>query len=106
MRPLRRTLQQRGWSRSRARDYYDIWRILGAYQGSLDLTDFEWLVRAKCEVRGMDFRGPDDFFEDAMLAYVERTWSQWLGNLVPQLPTFEAVIGELRPRIVTMLKTA
>ncbi|MCX5643278.1 MAG: nucleotidyl transferase AbiEii/AbiGii toxin family protein [Phycisphaerae bacterium] len=41
-----RSLQQRGWSRSRARDYYDIWRILGAYQDSLDLTDFEGPVRA------------------------------------------------------------
>jgi predicted nucleotidyltransferase component of viral defense system len=98
-----RSLQQRGWSRSRARDYYDIWRILGAYQGSLDLADFEGLVRAKCEVRGVDFQGPDDFFADAMLDYVERTWSQWLGNLVPNLPSFETVMGQLRPQIVTIL---
>jgi uncharacterized protein len=98
-----RSLLQRGWSRSRARDYYDIWRILGAYQGSLDLTDFEGLVRAKCRVRDVDFEGPDDFFGDAMLAYVERTWTQWLGNLVPSLPTFETVMGQLRPQIATIL---
>jgi predicted nucleotidyltransferase component of viral defense system len=102
----RRMLEERGWSRSRARDYYDIWRILQAYQDRLDLTDFERLVRAKCEVRGVDFQGPDDFFDAAMLAYVKRTWSQWLGNLVPQLPTFEQVMGELRPWIVAILKRA
>jgi predicted nucleotidyltransferase component of viral defense system len=101
----RRMLEERGWSRSRARDYYDIWRILKAYQDRLDLTDFQRLVRAKCQVRGVDFQGPDDFFDDPMLAYVKRTWNQWLGNLVPQLPTFEAVIGELRPQIVTILRT-
>lgn len=98
-----RSLQERGWSRSRARDYYDIWRILGAYQGCLDLTDFERLVRAKSELRGVDFRGPEDFFDDTMLAYVERTWSQWLGNLVPNLPSFQTVMGQLRPQIVTIL---
>jgi predicted nucleotidyltransferase component of viral defense system len=102
----RRMLEERGWTRSRARDYYDIWRILKTYEDRLDLTDLERLVRAKCEVRSVDFREPDDFFDGAMLAYVERTWNQWLGNLVPQLPTFEMVMGELRPRIVTVLKTA
>ncbi|MBP7052154.1 MAG: nucleotidyl transferase AbiEii/AbiGii toxin family protein [Phycisphaerae bacterium] len=100
----RRMLEERGWSRSRARDYYDIWRILGAYQDRLDLTDFEGLVRAKCDLRRVDFRGPDDFFDDAMLAYVERTWSQWLGNLVPELPTFNKVIGQLRPQIAAILR--
>lgn len=100
----RRYLEERGWSRSRARDYYDIWRILKAYRGCLDLTDFELLVRAKCEVRDVDFDGPDDFFEDGMLSYVEKTWNQWLGNLVPQLPAFQAVLEELRPQIATILK--
>lgn len=99
----RRMLQERGWSRSRARDYYDIWRVLEAYRDSLDLADFGSLVRAKCQVRGVDFDGPNDFFDDAILGYVERTWNQWLGNLVPQLPAFGMVIGELRPRIATIL---
>jgi len=102
----RRMMEERGWSRSRARDYYDIWRILGTYRDRLDLTDLGRLVKAKCEVRSVDFHEPDDFFEGAMLAYVERTWSQWLGNLVPELPAFTTVIGELRPQIGTILKSA
>jgi len=100
----RRMLEERGWSRSRARDYYDIWRILGAYQDRLDLADFERLVRAKCDLRRVHFRGPHDFFDDVMLAYVERTWSQWLGNLVPEVPTFSTVIGQLRPQIAAILR--
>jgi len=45
------------------------------------------------------FNGPNDFFENTMLAYIEKTWEQWLGPLVPDLPDFATVIGELRPMI-------
>jgi len=39
-----------------------------------------------------------------MLAYVERTWSQLLGNLVPELPTFNKVISQLRPQVAAILQ--
>ena len=96
-------LEQRGWARSRARDYYDIWRILGAYRDNLELTGFVSLLKRKCQVRDVDFQGSDDFFGDKMLAYVEKTWEQWLGNLVPQLPTFVSVMHDLRPQISAMI---
>ena len=69
-------LHERGWSRSRARDYYDLWRILGAYQDQLDLFDFSSFLHAKCTIRNVSFNGPDDFFEKTMLNYVEKTWEQ------------------------------
>ena len=46
-----RKLEERGWSRSRARDYYDLWRILGAYRLQLDLADFAPFLREKCSKR-------------------------------------------------------
>ena len=96
-------LEQRGWSRSRARDYYDIWRVLGAFRDRIDLTDFGSLLRQKCAVRGVTFTGPEDFFQDHMLTYVEATWEQWLGPLVPGLPSFETVIGGLRPQVEALV---
>jgi len=33
-------------------------------------------------VRNITFAGPEDFFQDRMLAYVEKTWDQWLGPLL------------------------
>ena len=33
-----RKLEAHGWSRSRARDYYDLWRVLSAYKDRMDLT--------------------------------------------------------------------
>lgn len=92
-------LQVRGWTRSRARDYYDIWRIFEAYRDQLDLYDFSSFLHAKCTIRNVTFRGPEDFFEKAMLDYVERTWEQWLGPLVPDLPDFDIVIDDLRGTI-------
>jgi predicted nucleotidyltransferase component of viral defense system len=99
-------LQERGWSRSRARDYYDLWRILGAYQNQLDLSDFSSFLRAKCIVRNVSFKGADDFFQKKVLDYVEKTWKQWLGPLVPDLPDFATVIGELRPQITSFIQAA
>ncbi len=96
-------LKERGWSRSRARDYYDLWRVLRDYGAELDLADFAGFLREKCDVRGVGFDGPDDFFQETMLAYVEKTWEDWLGPLVPQLPAFSTVIGELRPRIEAII---
>ena len=108
---LRAILQQadmferRGWSRSRARDYYDLWQVLGTYREQMDLTDFRSLVHRKCALRGVDFEGPEDFFHSRMLAYVGDTWAQWLGPLVPGLPSFETVISGLRPQVETLVST-
>lgn len=96
-------LQQRGWSRSRARDYYDLWRVLGAYREELNLSGFCSFLRDKCVLRKVSFTGPEDFFLHPMLSYVERSWKQWLGPLVPELPPFATVNGELRPQITSLI---
>jgi predicted nucleotidyltransferase component of viral defense system len=99
-------LEARGWSRSRARDYYDLWRILGAYKEQMDLSNFSPLLHEKCAVRNVTFAGPDDFFQKRMLAQVEQTWDQWLGPLVPDLRAFDIVIADLRPQIEELLAAA
>ncbi|PYV80988.1 MAG: hypothetical protein DMG05_30700, partial [Acidobacteria bacterium] len=38
-------LEVRGWSRSRARDYYDLWRILATYQDQMNLAGFTSFLR-------------------------------------------------------------
>ncbi len=107
---LRALLQQaemferRGWSRSRARDYYDLWRVLGEYGDRLNLGGFDFLLREKCSVRGVSFSSPSDFFHEPMLTYVEETWDQWLGPLVPGLPSFDTVINGLRPQVEGLLE--
>lgn len=96
-------LNERGWSRSRARDFYDLWRILGSYRDQMDFADFAPFVAAKCAVRQVTFIDAEDFFQPAMLAHVQSTWNRWLEPLVPGLPPFETVIGNLRPQIERLL---
>jgi len=107
MKPLRNRLQE---ARKRLgipwevleRDY-DLWRVFGAYQNQLHLSDFSSFLHAKCTIRNVSFNGPDDFFEKTMLHYVEKTWEQWLGPLIPDLPDFSIVIDDLRPRIALLV---
>ncbi|MBI5642633.1 MAG: nucleotidyl transferase AbiEii/AbiGii toxin family protein [Deltaproteobacteria bacterium] len=96
-------LDERGWSRSRARDYYDLWRILGAYKDQMDFSGFAPFLMEKCAVRSVAFKSSEDFFQATMLAYVEKTWDQWLGPLVPRLAPFKTVIEELRPQIAELV---
>jgi predicted nucleotidyltransferase component of viral defense system len=98
-----RTLERRGWVRSRARDYYDLWRILNDYRDHLDFSRFADFLRDKCAIREVTFTGPDSFFPDALLATVEKTWEQWLGPLVPELPPYKVLIENLRERIAELL---
>ncbi|MHB0981589.1 MAG: nucleotidyl transferase AbiEii/AbiGii toxin family protein [Thermoleophilia bacterium] len=96
-------LNERGWSRSRARDFYDLWRILGSYRDQMDFAAFAPFMGAKCAVRQVTFIDAEDFFQPAMLTHVQNTWKQWLEPLVPDLPPFETVIGNLRPQIEWLL---
>ncbi|MBI4735614.1 MAG: nucleotidyl transferase AbiEii/AbiGii toxin family protein [candidate division NC10 bacterium] len=66
-------------------------------------SDFPTFLRAKCAIRDVTFLGPDSFFPEAMLAVVEKTWTQWLGPLVPKLPPYKTVIQELRPQVTALL---
>ena len=85
-------LEERGWSRSRARDYYDLWHMFNSCGDKMDLSDFLPFLHEKCAIRKVDFKSPDDFFQETILTSVEKTWKQWLGPLVPDLPPFELVI--------------
>lgn len=98
-----KALQERGWSRSRARDYYDLWRILGSYKDQLELSGFLSLLHQKCSMRDVVFKGPESFFPESMLALIEKGWIQGLGLLVPELPSFQTVMSELRPQIASLL---
>lgn len=99
-----RTLEERGWIRSRARDYYDLWRILGGAPTKLQLSGFEEFLKRKCATRDVAFSGHESFFPEKMLSEVERTWEQWLGRLVPDLPPYKRVVGELRPWVARLLE--
>lgn len=98
-----RALENRGWVRSRARDYYDLWRIFNSYSDRLDVSDFPSFLHEKCAVRDVTFSGAESFFPDNLITNVEKTWTQWLGPLVSELPPCKTVLEELRSQVATLL---
>ena len=98
-----RVSEQCGWSRTRARDFYDLWRILDTYRESIELAGFRSFLKEKCAVRGVAFEAPGDFFPAQTLSDVGRTWEQSLGPLVSVLPHFETVLNGLRPKVEELL---
>ncbi len=98
-----RLYEQRGWVRSRARDYYDLWRILGDYKKSLNFSDFRNILHEKCSIKGVSFTTSGDFFPEPLLKVVEKTWNQWLGPLVTDLPPYNKVVEELRQHMKNIL---
>jgi len=96
-------LNRRGWVRSRARDYYDLWRILGTYHEQLDVSGFGAFLREKCALKDVTFSDAGSFFPEGMLSTVDKTWTQWLEPLVPKLPPYNLVMETLRPQIAALL---
>ena len=97
-------LEERGWTRSRARDYYDIWRILNGYSNDLRMEIIPSIFLEKCKVKGVEFTNTEKFFDNFLLDYIDKTWEQWLGPLVPDLPQFKLVIGDLKQKIYDLFK--
>ena len=78
--------------------------MLNTCVDKMDLSGFLPFLREKCAIRNVDFKGPDDFFQETILTSVGKTWKQWLGPLVPDLPPFELVIDNLRQRVCDLFK--
>jgi uncharacterized protein len=89
-------LHERGWARSRARDYYDLWSILTTYNRHLDVSILPGLVSQKCLTKNVHFSGPSDLFASNLMEDLENAWKLWLTPYVPFLPEKDAVLNRLR----------
>lgn len=86
---------ERAWSRSRVRDYYDLWKILKDSNAKLDAKSVMSAFLLK-NSGATDYKGIDDFFDPLALEGVKRDWDEWLSQLVYPLPTYEHVVSEFR----------
>ena len=84
-----RSIIQRG----KARDYYDVWRLLSG--GSFDIDRIKGLLVDKCRITGVEYR-PDLIFDGDRLSEAGRYWEVALSRLTRDLPDFGRVVDELR----------
>jgi hypothetical protein len=91
-----RKLLRRGWNRPRARDYYDLWRVLRAYGDVLVPNQLTDLLGKKCEHRKVSFTSIEDFFAAELLSEARNHWETSLRPFVSDLPPSNVVLGELK----------
>ena len=91
-------LHERGWGRSRVRDYYDLWRIFHEYGQKIDKSLLPDLVREKCIPKHVVFTSVNDLFTPRLIAFLDE-WKQWLSAILPEVPPKEIVIEELKKQL-------
>ncbi len=84
-----RSILQRG----KARDYYDVWRLMKEKEFSPD--KIRELFIMKCHITGIEFK-PDLIFDEKRLSEAKKFWAIALARLTKDLPDFESVVKDLR----------
>lgn len=93
-------LVTRGWNRPRARDYYDLWRLLSVFDAEIDRVILPSLLERKCTHREVGYTCIDDFFTDQLITEAYTHWESNLRPFVTDLPKCDIVLVDLR-RMIT-----
>jgi predicted nucleotidyltransferase component of viral defense system len=89
-------LKKRGWGRSRARDFYDLWQIKTRFYSQVNWSEVSDILLEKCKIRHVSFHSSEDFFNKIVVDHVRSTWEQWLKPLVSDLKDFDFILEDLR----------
>lgn len=98
LRALRQTdamLVSRGWHRPRARDYYDLWKILSTFGATIDVATVRRILPEKFAARGVSYSTVGDFFTDRLVHEARVNWQEKLGRLTPDLVPVDRVLADL-----------
>ena len=93
----------RGWNRPRAKDYYDLWRILDKFSAGLNREEVSSLLERKNAHRGVSYQSINDFFSDELVSEAYRHWDSSLGPFVTELPECRKVLEQLRALLRELL---
>jgi predicted nucleotidyltransferase component of viral defense system len=87
----------------RIQDYYDLWKVLEAFGGRLDVPDFPALLRDKCRSANLSFQGPESFFPEPLLVKVQTGWEKGLKPLMTEVPLYQTVVTRLSAHVSALL---
>lgn len=94
---------ERGWTRSRARDYYDIWCILNRYRDEINFSLIPDTLQKKCIGKGVSYKSHQDFFNPIIINKVKKDWVTWLKPLISNLPDCDLVLKELERKLEAII---
>jgi predicted nucleotidyltransferase component of viral defense system len=83
--------------RGKARDYYDVWRLLEEKADTFDRQTARRVLSEKCRHKGLPAPSVEGFLQPALLEPASAYWSQELIGQVPgeDLPSWETVAADL-----------
>lgn len=96
-------LTARGWSRPRARDYFDLWHLVREPEDRMNWESVSAVLPAKCAKREVILTSVEQVFDGRLIEEVRATWQRTLEPFVPDLPQVETVLDELRDRLLSLL---
>ena len=82
--------------RTRARDYYDVWKLLGGKMRRIDTELIGDMVVRKCTINNMEY-APSKIFEPDKEAELEEYWKRKLEHFATEdLPDLKRVFSEIK----------
>jgi predicted nucleotidyltransferase component of viral defense system len=97
-------LDEKPFAKARARDYYDLWKILSSYRDGLDLSDFAGFLKRKCDIKDVKFDSAESFFDRRVVAQAKQSWETNLNHMALDLPSFDTVCDYLRGEIINLIE--
>lgn len=88
-------LEAKGWMKPRARDFYDLSRIIGSGM-AVDWATVAAALEEKCSARKVEIKSLDDVFDPALCDEVRASWERQVGDFVANPPDVDVVLTELR----------
>lgn len=82
--------------RGKCRDYYDVWKLM---ELRVDLDRTRKMFERKCRLKGIEFKGIDQFFPPEIVEILGPYWERELGRLIQPLPHVDTVICELKKQL-------
>lgn len=89
--------------RTRARDFYDVWRVLRDHGSTINLNDFQKSFDEKCKYKSVILKAIDDFLTSEKETELRSDWQVSLPHQLNYLPDFDIVRDEFLTLIVKVL---
>lgn len=90
-----RSLLERG----KARDFYDVWRLLKEKRGNISMKSLFSVFEQKCLHKGIRYDGIRRFLAPEVIEPARSYWDRDLRQYAADLPTYEKLIEELRRQL-------
>lgn len=88
--------------RTRVRDYYDIWYLLGRQRGRIDLARARQIFLKKAAYKKIVFTGPPQFLVPEKIEAARAYYAAQVKNQVRELPPFDTIISGLNKSVLSM----